>query len=431
VTWSRRDLLASTTSLSLVSLAGCTDGITYSTGDSPTETSQPAVESTPQPTEEPEGIADPEESANTDTQLQQDTDQVFTEIEWFATQYPVAIARCLGLAGRVHDLLITLRRAPSISETDIQRLENATQEYYDVLTAELEPHFPTQSVQEIIQQSNGHLATIRRFSERGDLDRAEQEVSRLAAYYNQLSRRGNLQPRFSDFPIHAPLINYLTADDYTPSTPLVFVIGDPTEGYTTVARANESWEVRSRSVSAIRDQTVQHFFEQEAALFRGVAVETGRTGHVHLNVHLHTDSVRHSPIYLQRFDSEQRAQDAYSSLLEGSVFVEESINMGRTTWGLAYYYQEISVDYPRDGYVVYDDNGNVIYDEDGDIMKDTEQETVYDIGGEQDRDEDGDIVYIYFTRIGRYLIATSPSMTAWEERANGANDPVKETWLIG
>jgi hypothetical protein len=104
--------------------------------------------------------------------------------------------------------------------------------------------------------------------------------------------------------------------------------------------------------------------------------------------------------------------------------------MGRTTWGLAYYYQEIGVNYPRDGYVVYDDNGNVIYDEDGDIINDTEQETVYDIGGERDRDEDGDIVYIYFTRIGRYLVASSPSMTAWEERADGANNPVEETWLM-
>lgn len=430
MTWSRRKLLTSVGSASLLGVAGCSDGVQYSAGGSPTETpTSTPTETTAQPTEVTESQG-PERTPNESSALVEDTARVFDEVEWFATQYRVVIGQALGKAGRVHDELVKLRRSPSLSENDLERVERSTREYYDFLTAQLEPHFPATLVDEIVQRSRTYVSTLKRFSERGDLDRAEQELSRLIAFYELLQRRGNFTERFDDFPVHGPLTEYLTSDSYASTTPLAFVVSVPGERYTTLVRADETWDVRSVSASNIGDQTQQRFFEQAAALFGGVSVETGRTGQVFLNAHLNAPTIRHTPIYLQRFRDQQRAADAYGSLLEGSVFVEESVDIGRTTWEHAYYYQEIGVDYPRDGYVVYDEDGHVIYDEDGHIQKDTEQETVYNIDGARKPDEDGDIVYIYFTRIGRYLVAASPSMTAWEERDENANTPLKQTWLF-
>jgi hypothetical protein len=440
--WSRRDVLRSVGVLSALGLTGCASGgVDYSTPGETPDRSVATPAGTPRPTEDatatpeaappeatPRATATPPEN---DSRLVRDTERVFDEVEWFATEYSVVVQRHLSVAGRIHDTLLKLRRSPALAESDIRRVERATGAYHESLYDQVAPHFPTSRVDDVVRQSRNHVATIRRFSERGDTDRAEQEVSALATLYDRLSTRSLFERRFPSFPVGDPLISYLTRDSYSASTPLLFVVSYPGQTYTTVARAEGSWEVRSRRVSDITDRDLRSFFERETVLFGGVDTDTGRTGRLFLNVHLNAGRVRHTPLYVQRFESDQRATDAYSSLVGSSVFVEEPFDMGRTTWQRAFYYQEIPVEYPRNGYVVYDPDGNVVYDEDGDVRRDTDRMTIYDVGGDRRYDEDGDIVYSYLTKIGRYVLAAAPSLTAWEERPDGTDDPLRQTWLAG
>jgi hypothetical protein len=440
MTWSRRAILRSAAGLSLLGLAGCaSDGVDYSIADGTATATAPPAE-TPQPTENtPVATPEPTETpAETDTQtatptnespLARATGTVFDEIEWFATEYPVVVQRGLSTAGRIEDTLVKLRRSPALSESDLRRIEDSTEAYYDFLYGAVAPHFPTNRVDDIVRRSRERVATIRRFSERGDSDRAERAVSSLSTLYSRWSTRSIFERRFPDFPAGPPLVDYLTDDGYSASTPLVFVVSYPSETYTTVARADGPWEIRSRLASGITDRELQGYFRRAATLFGGVDTDTGRTGRVFLNVHLRTDSIRHLPVYLQRFGSTRRAEDVYSSLVGSSVFLEGSEDIGRTALQRAFYYQEIPVEYPRDGYLVYDSDGNVVYDEDGDITRDTDRTIRFQEGGDRNPDEQGDIVYTYLATAGRYLIAAAPSLTAWEERPAGTNDPLRNTWL--
>ena len=440
MTWTRRDLLKSAAAVSVFGLSGCgSNGVNLSTpedsGASPTPASTPpeATTETPTPSPETETPAEtetPTETPTPATPLQRNTEAAFDEIEWFATEYPVAVHRSLGIAGRIEDTLVKLRRSPTLSESDLERIEDATQGYYDFLYDEIAPHFPTERVDSIVRQSRERVSTIRRFSDRGDLDRAEREVSGLATFYSRLSTKSIFTRKFPDFPAGPPLLDYLTAESYSTETPLVFVVSHPEEGYTTTVRADESWEIRSRLASSITDRDLESYFERETTLFNGVDTDTGRTGRIFLNVHLNSGGVNHNPIYVQRFESAQSAETAHESLVDSSVFVEGTEDFGRTTWEQAFYYQEIPVDYPRNGYVVYDTDGNVVYDEDGDIRRDTDRTRTYNAGGDREPDEQGDIIYTYLTRIGSYLIAASPSLTAWEEQSDGATDPLERTWLF-
>jgi hypothetical protein len=442
MTWTRRDLLKSAAAVSVFGLSGCgSDGVNLSTpedsGASPTPVSTPQDATgtetpTPSPeTETPAETETPTETPTPATPLQRDTETAFDEIEWFVAEYSVVVHRSLSIAGRIQDTLVKLRRSPALSESDLQRIEDATEGYYDFLYDEIAPHFPTERVDDIVRQSRDKVSTIRRFSERGDLDRAEREVSGLAAFYSRLSTKSIFTRKFPNFPVGSPLLDYLTAETYSTETPLLFVVSYPAEGYTTTVRADESWDIRSRLASSITDRDLQSYFERETTLFSGVDTDTGRTGRIFLNVHLNSGEVRHSPVYVQQFESARSAEDAHQSLVDSSVFVEGTEDIGRTTWEHAFYYQEIPVDYPRNGYVVYDTDGNVVYDEDGDIRRDTARLTIYDVGADREPDEQGDIVYAYLTRIGRYLIAASPSLTAWEEQPDGVTDPLEQTWLFG
>jgi hypothetical protein len=444
MTSSRRALLRSLAGLPVLALAGCASGgVDYSTpgGADGTETPPTGTPESGGATATPSATATPAETdpatpsrtatPATDSALARDTEAVFDEIEWFATDYSVVVHRHLSMAGRIQDTLVKLRRSPALAESDLRRIEDATESYHQSLYDEVAPHFPTARVDRIVGQSRDRVATIRRFSERGDTDRVEEEVSRLATLYDRLSDRSVFERRFPDFPVGAPLIDYLTPAAYSASTPLVFVASYPAETYTTMVRAEASWSVRSRLASEVTDGDLRNFFARETALFRGVDTAAGRTGRVFLNVHLQRGRVRHSPVYLQRFEGDRQAAAALSSLVGSSVFVEEPVDIGRTTWERAYYYQEIPVAYPRNGYVVYDPDGNVVYDEDGDIDRDTDRTRTYAAGGDRRRNVEGDIVYGYLARAGRYLIAAAPSLTAWEERPDGAEAPLRRTWLSG
>ncbi len=428
---SRREILGTIGAVSTLGLAGCpSGGIDYTTpagssgGDtssasSPTPTTDPGRDPTETPTRTPEPTETPTPQPS---QLRTDTERVFAEIEWFATSYPGAVDRGLGLAGRVHDVVGNLRRTPRLTEDDRRRIENATGEYHALLNDQFAPHFPAGRVEEIVRQSREHVATIRTFSERGDLDRADRELSELAALFGELSTRSEFVATFPDFPIRSPPLEYLTTGTYDDSTPLSFVVGYPDEAYTTLVRADAPWEVRTRRTDSLSDRVLEAHFASEAAVFGGVDVQTGRTGRLFLDVHLNRDRARHTPVYVQRYADVERARRALSTVLDGSPAVEGTVAIGRTTWERIFYVANSPVDHATAGHVVRDGDGNVIYEG-------THGSRSRDAPGSGPGDRE-DVVYTYLSRIGRYVIAAAPSATAWEERPDGTNDPLKETWLF-
>lgn len=464
---SRRELLKAAMGGSLLFFAGCSsNGIEYRIEEETGGTTRATRSETPGGTGTPSGgnerletpapdEAEPraEDPPVENPRLAADTDRVFDEIEWFATTYPAVLNRALSQAKSVHQTLVGLQDSPELSARDIERIKRQTGTYHDLLRAKFEPHFPTSTVRDIIQQSGMYVSNVERYAERGDIDEVEKELSKFTSYYRTLSSRDDLQEEFPDLPIHARLANYITLDSYSQSTPLVFVVSYPDENYRTVVRADESWDVRTKVTSKMTSRDLQRYDEKQAALFNGVHSATGRTGRLFFNVHLERKGIRHVPVYLQRYEDPRTARNAYASLLDSSVFVEETVRIGRTEWHRGYYFQALNFEYRpiRDKYLVYDDDGTVLYEKEraskrqgrqlavksGYVLLDNRGNVVYDGDGKIDQlqvdagnpDEEDDIVYTYLTRIGQYILAAHPTLTPWEQQSGRELDPLRETWL--
>lgn len=298
-----------------------------------------------------------------------------------------------------------------------------------------------------------YVSTVKRYAERGDIDKVERELSKFEHYYRILRSRDELQEKFPDLPIHAPLADYITSGSYSQSTPLAFVVSYPDENYRTIVRADESWDVRTKTTTNMSSRDLQGYVEKQTALFKGVDSATGRTGRLFLDVHLEQGGIRHVPVYLQRYEDPRTARDVYGSLLDSPVFVEDATSIGRTEWDRGYYFKALNFEYRpiRDIYLVYDDDGTVLYEKEqasekhdgqigvisGYVLLDNRGNVVYDEDGKTDQlqvddqnpDEEDDIVYTYLTRIGRYIVAAHPTLTPWEEQSGGELDPLRNTWL--
>lgn len=430
---SRREIIGSLSSLSLAGLAGC--GILG--GDDQQTTEQNPDEDTGNEPEEttpaPENTTATAESVEFQ-ELAAATGQVLSEIEWFGTSYVSSIAQYKGHTKRLYDTTEYLRRRPELSESNLNRLESNAGELTTLLEGTLAPHFENSddytATADIVSTIDTRVSTIRRFSERGDTNRVESELTSLRIYIDNIRRPESINERFSMLPIHRPLLDYLTSSNYNPSNTFTFIIAHPETDYATSVRSRERKDATMGHLPPETKLERRKYISDLKNIFGGVSVERGRNGRGFVAAHPRKENQPTRLMDIQRFESPALAAEAERTLLDGPVTSEGPAELGTYEWQKIRYYQLLEVLDPNSGYIVFREGDGMVFNQDGDVIR----QDSGDLGDpleDYSRDLIGDIVYAYMKRAGPYLLTIAPSMTAWEERDNNdvkPLEPLKKTW---
>ncbi|WP_135663362.1 hypothetical protein [Halorhabdus rudnickae] len=430
---SRRAVIRSVSVLPLAGLAGC--GVLNS---EQTETDQPSQEQTQASAEtEPETQ---QETTEGEPQLQYPgladrTGNILKEIEWFGTTYFNAISQYKNLSQRLYDTTEYLRRRPELSESDLKRLESTAGEFVTLLEDRLAPHFENSedftATADIVFKVKDTVSTIRQFSERGDTDRVKSELTSLRVYIDNVKRTEAINKRFSERPIHEPLLAYATSSKYSKSDPYTFIIAHPETEYVAPVRSRKRHDATLAYLQFNTRLDRRKYISDLENIFGGVSVEKDRTGRGFLAAHPRKADQPTRLIDIQRFASAEAAEQARGTILDGPVSSEGMDELGAYEWEQIHYFQELEVLDPHSGYVVFREGDGMTFNHNGDVIREDSGELGKPVE-EYSRDLIGDIIYAYTKRVGPYLVTIAPSMTAWEERDRLDRkplEPLKKIWF--
>jgi hypothetical protein len=401
---SRRELLRLCATLSGVGLAGCSsqdDPVSYPTDDptgtpaasgTPTSTTErpttEATETTGQPTEtEPEPSPTPAAHAD----LAARTGTIVGEIDWFATEYDDAIVAYRNAINRLLRAIEQIRESADISSHDLERLRNGTGTVARTTQQEITPHF---DVHHWLRNPENELyRTVEKFAHRGDWDRADEALAEMYTFYETRQRGHTIDQELSNDPIQGLLLRTMRAESIPGAVherhdvranvdPALFEVYHPPSRYGEYAYSEQDTRVWGDAIIPRYDLTA---FEQLDELQEGIE----RTGAAYVVANLRSErqpkrwtyELPNEVVSLQRYVSSAAAVRAVDGMIEAAVSQEGTEDLGGREWRRVYYY------------------------------------------------DDGDITYAYLLRAGRYLLATAPSRTAWEERREHWTDPLKLTWL--
>lgn len=407
----RRALLATGATLGLTGCLSSGDSnVTYP--ETGTATRTPTDPSTDVPLADadpaPEAVDDDEDVQQTEPsvpnrQLATEVGRVYGEIEWFATTYDDAIhtyRRTLGNA------MATVERVRNAAEFDANRLglvRRAANRAVATAEAELGGHFGIP--QQMREEVDRHLATIRRFADRGDLDRVDEELERLHDYFRGIRSEHFVRRVLSDRQVDAALYRHLhdgtvdaddgdDEDDDDDPPPGLFECHHST-GYSGYAYGGPRYIERDpfgdtpgsdRSENAGRD-----LLARQRRHFEAADEATGRTGFAYVVSYAVPDEAEqpsdldpldypYTSLFVQAYDGVGAATDAVDTLFDTSVSREGSYSFGRDEWHRVYYRGA------------------------------------------------GDVVYAYLIQAGPYVVAAAPSEVAWEERVDWT-EPLDRLWL--
>jgi hypothetical protein len=404
----RRALLGTGTALGLTGcLASGDSNVSYPETGTATRTpaGTPADAALADADAEPSAVDDEDvqrtEPSVPNRRLAADVGRVYGEIEWFATSYDDAIhtyQRTLGNA------MATVQRVRDAAEFDANRLglvRRATDRAVTTARAELGGHFGIPD--QMREETDRHLATIRRFADRGDLDRVDEELERLYDYLRGIRSDLFVRRVLSDRQVDATLYRTLhdgTADDGDDdddddeADPGLFEIHHSAD-YAGYAYGGPRYIDRDPfgddpgddgSANAGRELLARQRLQFEAA---GEA--TGRAGFAYVVSYAIPDEddqpsdldpldYPSTSLFIQHYEAVGSATDAVETLLDTSVSQEGTYSFGRDEWRRVYY------------------RGN------------------------------GDVVYAYLIQAGPFVLVAAPSEVAWEERVDWT-DPLDRLWL--
>jgi len=399
----RRTLLATGTALGL---AGC-----LSSGDSnvtypETATRTPADAALADAASEPSAVDEDvqrTESSVPNRRLATETGRVYGEIEWFATSYDDAIDTYRRVLG---DAMATVARVRDEAEFDANSLglvRRAVDRAVATTEVELGGHFDHPD--QMREETDQHLTTIRRFADRGDLDRVDEELDRLYDYLGGIRSSLFVRRVLSERQIDAPLYRHLHDDTLDPdeddddddeddeAPPGLFEIHH-SAGFSGYAYAGPRYVDRDPFDDDPHDEGAhdgRELLARQRRQFETVGETTGRTGFAYVVSYAVPDETDqpsdlepldhpHTSLFVQRFDGVAAAGEAVDTLLDTSVTQEGWYSFGRDRWRRVYY-----------------------------------------LGG-------GDVVYAFLLQAGAFVLVAAPSEVAWEERADWT-EPLDRLWL--
>ncbi|AXG10018.1 hypothetical protein [Haloplanus rubicundus] len=399
----RRALLGTATALGLTGCLGSGDSnVAYPESGTPTRT----------PTDAALADADPEPSAVDEEETVQQTEpsvpnrrlaaevgRVYGEIEWFATDYDDAIHAYRRTLGNAMATVERVRDAAEFDANSLGLVRRATDRAVATAEAELGGHFgiPGQMREEI----DRHVATIRRFADRGDLDRVDEELERLHDYLGGIRSDLFVRRVLSDRQIDAALYRHLhdetvddtdDDDDDDEATPGLFEVHHST-GYSGYAYAGPRYVERDPFDDAPGDDdnAGRELLARQRLQFEPPSEATGRTGFAYVVSYAVPDEDEqpsnlapldypYTSLFVQHYDGVAAATDAVETLLETAVSQEGWYSFGRDRWRQVYYRA------------------------------------------------DGDVTYAYLIQAGPFVLVAAPSEVAWEERVDWTA-PLDRLWL--
>jgi hypothetical protein len=401
----RRALLGTATALGL---AGCLSSggsnVSYpeTVTRTPGDTDAALADAEPAPSVGDDEAVQQTEPSVPNRQLAAEVGRVYGEIGWFATDYDDAIhayRRALGNA------MATVERVRDAAEFDANRLgsvRRGTDRAVATAEAELGGHFgiPGQMREEI----DRHVTTIRRFADRGDLDRVDEELERLYDYLRGIRSEHFVRRVLSARQVDATLYRSLhdgtvdrdddddDDDDDDEADPGLFEVHHST-GYSGYAYAGPRYIERDPFDDAPGDDINpgRELLARQRRQFEAAGETTGRTGFAYVVSYAIPDEEDQptalqpleypaTSLFVQQYDDVAAADEAVGTLLDTSVSQEGTYSFGRDRWRQVYYQ-----------------------------------------GG-------GDVIYAYLIQAGPFVVVAAPSEVAWEERVDWTA-PLDRLWL--
>ena len=401
----RRALLGTATALGLTGCLSSGDSnVTYPetatrTPGDPTDAALADAEPAPSAVDDDEAVQQTEPSVP-NRQLATEVGRVYGEIEWFATDYDDSIRAYRRVLGNA---MATVQRVRNTAEFDANRLDlvrRATDRAVATAETELGGHFgvPGQMREEI----DRHVATIRRFADRGDLDRVDEELERLHDYLRGIRSEGFVRRVLSDRQIDAALYRHLhddtvdadddEDDEDDEADPGLFEVHHSAD-YAGYAYGGPRYIERDPFDDAPGDDVNagRELLARQELQFEAAGEATGRRGFAYVVSYAVPDAADQpsalepldyprTSLFIQHYDDVAAAGEAVDTLLDSSVSQEGAYSFGRDRWRRVYY------------------RG------------------------------DGDVVYAYLIQAGPFVVVAAPSEVAWEERVDWTA-PLDRLWL--
>lgn len=450
----RRTLLG--VGAALVGTAGClgVEGVEYP--DAPADADAPGDAG--DPGDDPSEDGPPDEPADADDEppalnpaLASATRAVVDDAVWFATEYPDAVATYRDAIGdavsTVESVRATVDEEAAITSEQVDAVAAAGEEAVARAAEALEPHFsPGPRIRERVDP---HVAVLREFAPRGDVDRALEELDRMRDGLASIGTSIYVESAFSRDPIHNRLFRRLLAP-LPPEDPergrvtggTLVELAVASRGFSTFAHrpyddelapervpriygdafdAERRRELRARlgPIPQPADRVEELFVSfadrppvgtRRRDPFRGWAREL--------------DGV---PVHVQRYpDAETAAARLSTALDEGSTEGRAAIDPEATLAGS---------DFGGNGSESTnetDANATGAAGDAGDPGP-TAWYRFYHREAEGDRygfDEHAGVQYGYVVRAGEFLLATGFSGDAWEERT-GWHGRLRDGWVTG
>mgnify|MGYP006914288045 FL=1 len=323
--------------------------------------------------------------------------RVYGEIEWFATSYDDAIHTYQRTLGNAMATVERVRDAADFDANSLGLVRSATDRAVATAEAELGGHFgiPGQMREEV----DRHVATTRRFADRGDLDRVDEELERLHDYLGGIRSDLFVRRVLSDRQIDATLYRSLhdgtvddDDDDDDEADPGLFEVHHST-GYSGYAYAGPRYIERDPFDDAPGDDenAGRELLARQRLRFEAPSETAGRTGFAYVVSYAVPDEddqpstlapldYPYTSLFVQHYDGVDAAADAVETLLGTAVSQEGSYSFGRDRWRRVYYRA------------------------------------------------DGDVTYAYLIQAGPFVLVAAPSEVAWEERVDWTG-PLDRLWL--
>lgn len=389
----------------LLGLTGCLSG------DSNVSYPETATR-TPPPTDAPFVDEGPESAVDDDEAVQQtepsvpnqrlatEVERVYGEIEWFATSYDDAIETYRRSLGKAIAAVERVRAASEFDDDNLGLVRDATDRAVSTAETELSGHFGIPG--QMRDQIDSHIETIERFARRGDLDRVDEELERLADYLAGIRSHLFIRRVLSDRQIDSALYRYLhddtgsddddDDDDDDEAAPGLFELYHSAE-YAGYAYNGDQYLERDPfdEVPGADRNRGEELLSQQRLDFDPVGEATGRTGFAYVVSHAIPDEddqpddldaldYAHTSLFIQRYETVGAAGDAVETLFDTAVGQEGTYSFGRERWHRVYYHA------------------------------------------------DGDVVYAFLIQAGPFILVAAPSEVAWEERV-AWTDPLDRLWL--
>lgn len=368
--WTRRQVLAGGTALASAVTGGCMGlnplsggGSTAGSDGASDDQSTPAATSTATPTPSPT----PAVSRSGD-----ETERVFAEVEWFARQYRPTVDRYLSTGSRALNLLETLERQSSLSQSDVERLRALLAEVTTILYDGLASHFDAEPT--VRAYNEEHIAELQTLREREDWDGVQRVLGEMASRYETLVSEEYVARTFPTDPVGGRFARLLTGGNRTEEA-AVMVYYAPTDYLGRVQVDDDAYTgtlAGGRTDIARYDQT-----------FDSTGIAAYRTASAYLTFTDLSHGQRAQPVYVQQYEDEERADSAVRRMLSGSgaVTAEGTRTLGGQEWREVFY------------------------------------------------QADGGVTYAFLLRTGRYTLVAAPSRTPWDERDDGWTNPLSLGWF--